>query len=65
MDLQSIQDGLSNCFQDVDLYFNDLSYMTPYVDFKTGKQLGAAPGAWVRWWHPWAWAGLQTSRALP
>ena len=36
MDLLAIQERLSNCFQDVDLYFNDLSYMTPYIDFKTG-----------------------------
>ena len=39
IDLEQIKLKTSQCFTGSSLHFLDFSYMTPYIDFKTGKPL--------------------------
>lgn len=42
MDFKQIRFSKSSCFSGLTLHVMDFSYMTPYIDFKTGKQLKKA-----------------------
>ena len=39
IDLRNQKKKTSSCFAGVTLHVIDFSYMTPYIDFKTGKPL--------------------------